>query len=449
MFYRKILDYLKVWQDKETRKPLVLRGARQVGKTSAVLKFGQDNFENIINLNLEKAEDLALFRENLSLSDFEKIIQIKYKQKIIPGKTLIFIDEIQNSPALINLLRFFYEEKPNLHVIGAGSLLEAKIKTAGLSLPVGRIEYAYLYPMDFFEYLEAKQEKELLVLLKNMTLDEDLPHALHEEALKNFYEYAMIGGMPEIVKIYLKDKDFQELPNIYSSLLTAYQEDIYKYSSKANAKYLTYVLEQVPFFAGTTISYEKFGGANFKSREMSLAFDLLEKVMLIYQTQATKSIDLPLIAQRKRPKKLLFLDTGLVNYQSGIQEEFLNLKDLNAFYRGRIAEQIVGQNVLAQFTQTPAKFFYWASEKPLGTAEVDFCLNHNGHIYGIEVKSGSSNKMRSLFKFAKLIKNARLIRVCNEPLKLEKIKIKNQKFDLISMPFYLIPRILEFFPNSW
>ena len=444
MFYRRILDYLKKWQNKETRKPLVLRGARQVGKTSAVQKFAEDNFENAIILNLENPGVLSFFKNDLSISDFEKIIQIKFKQKIISGRTLIFLDEIQNSPALIKLLRFFYEEKPDWHVIAAGSLLEAKFKTEGLSLPVGRIEYAYLYPMDFFEYLEAKKERDLLIMLKNLYLGEDIFPVLHQEALNNFYEYAMIGGMPEIVKTFLQAESFQAIKKIYSDLLTAYLEDIYKYTSQANAKYLAYVLEQSPLFAGTAITYEKFGGGNFKSREMGMAFDLLQKVMLLYQAQATKSVDLPLISQKKRPKKLLFLDIGLVNHQSGIQEEFLNLKDLNAFYRGRIAEQVVGQNILAQFIDVPARLFYWASEKPFGAAEVDFCLNNNGKIYGIEVKSGASNKLRSLFRFAKLIKKHKLIRISSDPIKQEKIAIGSREFDLTSLPFYLSPRILEF-----
>lgn len=138
-----------------------------------------------------------------------------------------------------------------------------------MSLPVGRIEYAYLYPMDFFEYLEAKQETGLLAHLKNAYLGEEFPLGIHQEALKNFYEYTMIGGMPEILKIFLKNNNFQEIQKIYSDLLTAYVEDVYKYTSQANAKYLIYILEQAPFFAGTTISYEKFGGGNFKSREMT------------------------------------------------------------------------------------------------------------------------------------------------------------------------------------
>jgi len=367
MFTRKVIDYLVNWKNKKTRKPLILRGARQVGKTSAVLMFAEKYFKNIIYLNLEKTEHLNLFKEDLSLEDFEKVIQIKFHQEIIPPKTLVFIDEIQNSPSLIKLLRFFYEERPDIYIIAAGSLLQAKIEREGLSLPVGRVEYAYLYPLDFFEYLKAKRETGLLSFLKNVSLDERIPQGIHEIALKLFYEYTMIGGMPEIVKVFLERKNIEELKGIYSSLFTSYSEDVYKYSSLANSKYLTYVIEKSPLFAGTNITYEKFGSSNFRSREMGKAFDILEKVMLLYQIQATKSTELPIIAQRKRPKKLLFLDAGLVNYQMGIQEEFLNLGDLNDFYRGRIAEQIVGQNILAQFIDFPPKIFYWAKEKNRGS----------------------------------------------------------------------------------
>jgi len=162
MFNRRIINYLASWKDKKARKPLILRGARQVGKTSAILMFAKKHFKNIVYLNLEKIEHLNLFKEKISLEDFEKIIQIKFHQKIIPQDTLIFIDEIQNSPSLIKLLRFFYEERPDIYVVAAGSLFQAKIEREGLSLPVGRIEYAYLYPLDFFEYLEARKENELL-----------------------------------------------------------------------------------------------------------------------------------------------------------------------------------------------------------------------------------------------------------------------------------------------
>ena len=443
MFPRKIIPYLVEWKNKKDRRPLVLRGARQVGKTSAVLMFGKRYFKSILHLNLENIEHQRLFREEISLNDFEKIVQIILHQRIIPGETLIFIDEIQNSPSLIKLLRFFYEQRPDVHVIAAGSLFQAKIEREGFSPPVGRIEYAYLYPLDFFEYMEARGEVNLLNLFRSFSSKDKIPEAIHREGLKHFHEYTMIGGMPEVIKIYNESQDIDILKPVYSSLFTSYAEDVYKYSSLANAKYLSYVIEQGPLFAGTTITYDKFSGSNYRSREMGTAFNTLEKVMLVYQIQATKSKELPLIPQKKRPKKLLFLDVGLVNHRMGVQEQFINLKDLNDFYGGRVAEQVVGQNILSQFTHHFPSLLYWAKGKQEGSAEVDYCFQLKGKIFGLEVKSGSSGRLRSLFSFADTVNNHQLMRIYSGPFKKEIIEFKQIKYELTSIPFYLIPLILD------
>lgn len=443
MFPRKIISYLKVWKNKKNRKPLIIRGARQVGKTSSILMFGKEFFENTININLEKVENKQLFKQETSLQDFEQIIYTKFKQKIIPGKTLIFIDEIQNSPTLIKLLRFFYEEKPEWHVIASGSLLGPMIEKEGLSMPVGRIEYAYMYPLDFFEYLEAIQEKELLEYLKNISFDQKIPQGIHQQAIKLFYQYTMIGGMPEIVKIFCQNKNIHDLQNLYSSLFTAYAEDVYKYASSAQTKYIAHIIEKSPFSIGNNITYAGFANSEFKSREMKKAFDVLEKAMLVYQVKATQITRLPLIPKEKRPKKLFFLDVGLVNYQRGIQESYLGVEELNHFHRGEIAEQVVQQNILSQFIDQPAKIFYWAKPKEKSNAEIDFCFNKNGKILGIEVKSGKGGRLKSLYKFAESVENSQIIRIYSGQLIKEKIKIKNQKKSLLSLPFYLIPRIRD------
>jgi len=440
---RKITKHLLLWKNKKNRKPLIIKGARQVGKTSIVLNFAKKEFNNTIYINLEKNEHLKFFKEPISLEEFEKIIKINFQQNIIPGKTLIFIDEIQESPSLIKLLRFFKEDWPNIHVIATGSLLEVMLKKRGLSISVGRAEYLYLYPLDFFEYLDAKKEKELLKFLKNIQLGEKIPLAIHEKAMDIFHEYAMIGGMPEIVKLFLEGATAKELESIYSSLFTGYKEDVYKYSSVASAKYLKYAIENAPYFAGNTISYKKFGQLDIRGREIKIAFSLLKDAMMLFPIPATQSIEIPLIAKEKKSKKIIFLDIGLINYQMGIQTEYLNIKNLNSFYKGRIAEQIVGQNILSQFTHSPAKLFYWGKDKEESKAEIDFCLIKNHIIIGIEVKSGKTGKLRSLHQFAKEVKNKQIIRIYGGEFKKEKIKIKNKKNELISLPFYLISRISE------
>ncbi len=440
VFNRKIVNYLYKWKDKKNRKPLIIRGARQVGKTTAVKIFAK-NFDVFIDINLEKAELFELFKNVKTLKDFEQIIQIGLGKKIIPQKTLIFIDEIQNIPNLIKILRFFYEEAPQIHIIASGSLLETQIKTAGFSMPVGRVEYAYLYPLTFFEFLEAADKKEILNFLKQVDFKNKIPFYIHSQAKELFYQYALLGGMPKIVSLYLQKANWEEINSVYASLLTAYQEDIYKYALRAEIKYLQYILEQAPYFAGQRFVYEKFGGSDYRSREMKAAFELLEKTMLLTQIRATKSTDLPLIKQEKRPKKLIFLDVGLVNFKNDIQRQFLGLKDLASFYRGKIAEQLVGQNLLANQISQKQDLYYWAREKAKSSAEVDFCLAQEGKIFGIEVKSGHSKKLKSLFAFADQVKNPVLVRIYDGELKQENIIWNQKKYKIFSVPFYLINQI--------
>jgi len=311
-------------------------------------------------------------------------------------------------------------------------------------MPVGRVEYAYVYPLTFFEFLGATGENKLLDFLQKVTLKEKIPKAIHNRALRLFYDYTLIGGMPEIVSMYAEKKSQQDLNSVYASLLTAYAEDIYKYASTAEVKYLRHVLEQAPYFAGERITYEKFGGGNFKSREMGEAFAVLENTLIVRQVGATKSSKLPLIGQGKRAKKLLYLDSGFINFKSNIQSEYIKLADLNNLYRGKIAEQIVGQNIIAGGLHGEQNLFYWAKEKPGGSAEVDFCLAHLGKIVGIEVKSGHTGKLKSLLSFAESTEGGRFIRMYSGQIQEDGVLVSGKKHKLISLPFYLVNRIFDF-----
>jgi predicted AAA+ superfamily ATPase len=446
MFERNIVDYLEEWRLKKDRKPLILRGARQVGKTYAVLSFAKRHFEHFVSINLEKAEHYELFKGTNTVTEFEQIADIVLGQKIISGKTLVFIDEIQNTPNLIALLRFFYEERPDVHVIAAGSLLEVIIGKGGLSMPVGRVEYAYVYPLTFFEFLGAVGENNLLDFLKKVTVTEVIPESIHQHASKLFREYTLVGGMPGIVALHIEKVSQAEMNGAYASLLTAYAEDIYKYSSSAEVKYLRHVLERSPYYAGERITYEKFGGSGFGSREMSGAFDVLEKTMIVRQVYATKSVSMPLIGQKKRSKKLLFLDSGLMSFKNAIQSEYIGLGDLSDVYRGKIAEQVVGQNIIACEIHSEQILYYWAKEKPDASAEVDFCVVYQGKIVGIEVKSGHSAKLKSLVSFARDVADHKLVRIYDGQMKQEFLLSAGKRYQLISLPFYLINRIANLLP---
>ena len=450
IFTRTVFRRLKQWKEAPERKPLILRGARQVGKTSAVKRFAEEYFEDVVYINLERAEDWEAFHDIRSLCDFERTVRVVLGKALTPGKTLVFLDEIQHAPGLIELLRFFYEERPTLHVVAAGSLLEVMLLREGLEMPVGRVEYARMYPMTFFEFLGAMGKVDLLHYLENVRADDAIPAGIHREASELFRTYALVGGMPEAVSLHSRGCSPEEMHSLYASLLTGYMEDIYKYARSADVKYVRHILEHAPYAAGERITYEKFGNSAYRSREMGEAFDLLGRAMLISQVFATKSRQLPIVGRTKASKKLLFLDAGLVNFKNGIEEEFVRFEDVGDMYRGKLAEQIVGQNLLALGTFVEKPLFYWAKDASEGSAEVDFCLSHRGRMVGIEVKSGHAGRLKSLASLKDAAPEAVLMRISSAPLARERVRSfskRSEEYAVLSLPFYLVNRVGDFLEN--
>jgi len=439
MFYRNIIDKLVSWKNSKNRKPLILRGARQVGKTTAVLMFGEKHFSTTLKINLENISHRRLFDYPLSIEDFETIIRIHFHTSLSP-KTLIFIDEIQHSKNLLQLLRFFKEERPEIPVICAGSLLEAMISKGGYQIPVGRVTYEYMYPLTFYEYLNAADKTEILGYLKNIHLDTVIPDSIHFLLLKEINQYSLIGGMPEIVSEFCSSTDYQSLLSIYNSLLTGYVEDVFKYTNQSQSKYTQFVIEHAPYYAGERITYNKFSNSQYGSREISASFDLVEKVMLLKRIRGTVSTNLPIESRFKMPPKIIFLDVGLVNTSLGINPiDFMNNNDLNAFFNGKIAEQIVCQHLISQRMSQQENIFYWAKPKHKGNAEVDFCFSYKGKIIGLEVKSGKSGTLKSLIEFSKIVSKPVLVRVYAGKMRIDRLASTQQYF--LSIPFYLIPSI--------
>lgn len=438
MFTRNFETFLTKWKDSPYRKPLVVRGARQVGKTFVIKKFAQTNYTTFVYINLDKNEDLKLFEAVKTVEGFASTVNLAYQQDIRQPNTLVFIDEVQNVPNLISLLRFFYEDMPQLHVICAGSLLEARIQKEGLAMPVGRIEYGYMYPLTFFEFLEAMGKtslKDHLIQL-DLTNPKPLPEGIHGLAVSLFRQYTLLGGMPEVVAIYAKTQDIEECKKVLTNIATAYAEDTYKYATTDSAKYLTHVLATGPSYAGSVYKYEGFGESSFRSREMVFAFDTLDKSMILRQVKSTNSAHLPLVAKEKRAKKLVWLDVGFVNMTTNSYESYINLKNLDGLYRGRIAEQIVGQNILASgnFYEL-VDLYFWAKDKSEGIAEVDYCLQVKGKAVAVEVKSGSAGKARSLQSFGDESGDALLVKVSEANF--------GRQGRIVLLPFYLINRIFD------
>ena len=439
---RNIFKVLEDWKDSKNRKPLLLRGARQVGKTYAVNQLASDQFEKFISLNLEKDTERRIFREVKGAKELLKDLEIYFQQEIVVGKTLIFIDEIQASENAMHQLRFFYEEVPELHVIAAGSLLELKLKEKSFEIPVGRIDYKFMFPLNFDEFLEALDYKQSLAILDEVSLGSDLSEVAHEKLLEQYREFSLVGGMPEAVNSYRSSRQYLKLSNIYSSIVNGFLDDVYKYSSGNVSEQLSFIIENSPRFVGTNITYNKFAGSQYSSQSISSAFKTLEQALLLKLVRPTNSIDKPLTANFKASPKLIFLDQGLVNSIAKISSEYASGASLNDLYRGQVAEQVVGQTLWQQSVEQNFTLHYWARFKPGSQAEIDFLVDLNGNLIPLEVKSGPLGKLRSLQEFMNRSDSKIAVKITSSPLRVETVKsMKGKKFQLLNIPHYLVHRL--------
>lgn len=444
MFNRDILTYFSLWRRKVRRKPLVIRGARQVGKTVAVSLFGAKHFDDMIVLNLEKDENLSMFQRVLPIPELVQLIQLRTGKKIIPGSTLLFIDEIQNSQVAMTQMRYFFEEMPELHVMAAGSLLEIKIKKEGFSFPVARVEYCYMHPVTFYEFLEAMGDRETLDYIAGLDFSTEIPQEIHRLLLKKFNEYLIVGGMPEAVARYVEDRSFIDLDPVYESLLTGFKDDVYKYASAAKVPYLQHVIQHSQRYAGKAVKYEKFGESDFKSREMKNAFDIVEKAMIVKRVFSSSSTKIPLTENLRKSPKLIFLDSGLVNYTLGVREELYTAEDLNNIFQGQIAEQVVGQTLQTLAQSRQYRFAYWFRASKSSLAEVDFLVQWKSHVIPIEVKSGKTGRLKSLHLFMEESDAPAAVRIHSGNFYSQEIERPGgDTFTLLSIPFYLSYRLEE------
>ena len=433
MFTRDILVEFGRWAQKKERKPLVLRGAGQTGKTTVVKMFGA-SFDQFIYLNLEKKKERVLFEANYSFEDLLNAIFLYGKSNRANKNTLLFIDEIQNSPEAIASLRYFYEEASDIYVVAAGSLLESMLHR-NISFPVGRVEYLAIRPCTFKEFLNATGEKMYLDLL-NQTAE--IPDYAHADILEAFNRYTLIGGMPEIVQIYSEHRDISRLNSIYESLIASYMDDVEKYAiSTAQVRYIRHIIQSVFTHAGERVTFEKFGESEYKSREMKEAFLSLEKSMLINLVYPQTQTNLPVAPNLRKKPRLHVLDTGLANYRSGIQLDLLKSDKIEDVYRGRIAEHIAGQEILASDTSILHRLGFWIRDKKTSMAEVDYLIPFEGMLIPVEVKSGSSGKLKSMHLFMQESGEAFAIRLYSGTYSREDVQIKPGKgYHLINVPIY-------------
>ena len=432
MFQRLALDYLRGWANKEERKPLVLRGARQVGKTTLVELFSKD-FDNYIYINLEEKDNAAMFAGYSSFEDL--LVGIFFKAKISQdsGRTLIFIDEIQNEPNAVQTLRYFYEKRPDLYVIAAGSLLES-LMGRHISFPVGRVEYMALHPCNFVEFLQAMGESMLAEQVCNFSV----PNSLHEYTLDLFRKYMIVGGLPEAVANYAQHRDFVRLEGVFNSLLSGYRDDVEKYASKPKEQdCIRYILNYGWSLAAHRIQFAKFSNSSFKSADVSNAFRILEKTLLLELVYPQTSTSFPLLPDTKKSPKLLWLDTGLVNYVAGMQEDLLFSTDTDELWNGDIAKHVVAQELLGASFTFGEKRMFWVREARNSQAEVDFLIRYKSHVLPIEVKTGNNSKLRSLHLFMNESKEKLALRLWNGSFSSDNIsKSDGNAFTLYNIPIY-------------
>lgn len=434
MFYRKIIDEFDQWLHNPERKPLVLRGARQVGKTTVVHEWSR-RFKQFIHLNLELPEDRALFQEFKNMSILmQQIFFSRNKSLALKEDTLIFIDEIQELPVAMGVLRYFYELEPTVKVIAAGSMLESVFNN-DIHFPVGRVEYKVLRPASFPEFLGALGEEQALEQLENMPC----PNFAHERLLQLYREYAITGGMPEVVNKYARNRDLKTLRPVYDSLIASYLEDVEKYAQNdVRVLHLRHAIRASLQLAGQRIQFAGFGQSAYRSREMGEALRALEKVWLVQLIYPTSSATLPLIPDLRKSPRLQILDTGLLNYFVGLQKEMLLTQELSSVHRGIMMEHLSGQELLAHRYEAMSSLAFWSRDKNSSSAEVDFVELFDGMVIPIENKSGKTGTLRSLHQFMEIAPHRFAVRLYAGRLEITEARTpRGQSFRLLNLPYYL------------
>ncbi|MCO6490143.1 MAG: ATP-binding protein [Phaeodactylibacter sp.] len=439
-FKRKAYRRLLQWKDKPGRKPLIIRGGRQVGKSTLVGQFAGE-FRHYIVLNMEKHAHRRFFE---NLQDVRQIAEAIFLSTNTPkdgGTVLLFIDEIQESPRAIQMLRYFYEERPDLYVIAAGSLLEFALREID-SFPVGRVEQMVLHPFDFEEFLMAMGHTAALQALRQIPVE---PYA-HDTLIDLFHTYATIGGMPEVVKQYIQDgHSMINLAFTYESIWQGYKDDVAKYArNPTERKVIQHIMYTAPH-EKDRIVFAGFGRSNYRSREVGEALRALDQARIIQLIYPSNSTNPPIIADFKKRPRLQFLDTGLLNHALQLQAEMIGIEDLNTAYKGRLVQHLITQELMAQHEMPSYKPHFWVRESAGSQAEVDLLHLHGKYVVPIEVKSGESGTLRSLHQFMERCGHPYAIRLLANRFSVSEVQTaKGMPFLLMNLPYYLGARIPEY-----
>lgn len=444
---RSCMSLLNKWIGSARRKPLVIRGARQVGKTWIVRQFAKEQNKKLLEINFEKQKDYASY---FSSNDPKKILlnlESAFSITIDPQKSILFLDEIQAVPEIFAKLRWFAEDMPELPVIAAGSLLEFMLGDHSFSMPVGRIAYLHLEPLTFEEFLLASNRQKLVDFLKSYHMGDEIPAAMHTLFLSLFKEYIFVGGMPDAVQNWIEQRSLQELGDVQRHLIDSYKDDFNKYKTRIDIQRLLDVLQAVPRLLAHKFVYKE---VNPLAAPASLkhALDLLCLARVCTRVQRCSANGIPLGSQiQERYFKAIFIDVGLCSIMLGLSFNKLDItKEINLINSGGIAEQVVGQMLRALdpfFIK--ADLYYWAREKG-GDAEVDYVMQHGTEVIPIEVKAGKTGKLKSLHVFMGLKKYKKAVRINSDIPTVTDIDVKDYQgnpvqYKLLSLPFYMLSEV--------
>lgn len=431
--YRQAIEDLKSWKVKKNRKPLVIRGARQVGKTWLMKEFGQSEYDNMVYVNLDGNDTMrSLFAP---VTETERIIsglEIYSDTGIIPGKTLIIFDEIQEIPQALASLKYFYENRPDLHIVCAGSLLGVALHE-GTSFPVGKVDFYDLYPLSFFEFMIAMAKEKYIEMLQNKNFD--LADAFSEEFTRQLKLYYFIGGMPEAVAGYREDRDLKKVRGIQKNILDAYEQDFSKHAPAQIVPRIRMVWNSLPSQLSRENNKFVYGviKSGARAREYETAIMWLSDCGLVHKVSRVSKPGIPLEAYRDiKSFKLFMLDVGLLSCMTHLDEKVL-LKGSEIFteFKGALTEQYVLQQ-LKSLRRIP-EIYYWS--KAGGDAEIDFLVENGQNVIPVEVKAEKNLQAKSLKSYRESYKPDCSVRTSMSSYKREA--------DLIDIPLWAVRMILE------
>ena len=400
-YYKRKIDHeLESWASANERKPLLLRGARQVGKTSAVRHLGE-KFKHFVQVDFNERHDVHyLFEGTYSPQEICQMLSVLLRTPIVAGETLLFFDEIQACPPAINRLRYFFEKFPELHLIAAGSLLEFALETLP-SYGVGRVRSIFMYPFSFEEYLWATGNEALATMINASSPDKPLPQPIHEQALRLLRVFLVIGGMPAVVARYCEDGNLLECQNILNELVLSFRDDFAKYRNKVPSSRIDATFRSIAEQGLGKFVYNRVD-TDASTAQIKTAVETLILAGLVYPVTHSSANGIPLGAEiNEKYRRMILLDTGLLQRILNLDiSDILSSNDIQVVNRGAIAETFIGTELVKSAScYSPYPLYCWHREKAGSNAEVDYVVQLGARILPVEVKSGSKGSMQSMRLF--------------------------------------------------